>query len=153
MVLHKVLHNTNTAKKQPPNLFQFLNAPQKSRRLPYNISKCPLPKKTSLHHHPPQIIKHPTISTPQISTNQKKGIQFSSTSPHAPPHEPMPPCPVEFSLAWEKLFPFEGTISFDELDRKAAASLEKFRVMSLMHHPSIEDMWKAKDFLLELLGI
>ena len=46
-----------------------------------------------------------------------------------------------------------GTISFDELDRKAAASLEKFRVMSLMHHPSIEDMWKANDFLLDLLGI
>ena len=36
-----------------------------------------------------------------------------------------------------------GTISFDELDRKAAAALEKFRVMSLMHHKSIEHMWKA----------
>eukprot|EP00438_Fugacium_kawagutii_P028219 Skav200388 [mRNA] locus=scaffold2518:469066:471100:- [translate_table: standard] len=36
-----------------------------------------------------------------------------------------------------------STISFDELDRKAAASLEKFRVMSLMHHESIHSMWKA----------
>jgi len=36
-----------------------------------------------------------------------------------------------------------GTISFDELDRKAAAALEKFRVMSLMNHKSIEHMWKV----------
>lgn len=36
-----------------------------------------------------------------------------------------------------------GSISFDELDPKAAASLEKFRVMSLMHHESIQHMWKV----------
>ena len=36
-----------------------------------------------------------------------------------------------------------GSISFDELDPKASAALEKFRVMSLMHHESMEHMWKA----------
>ena len=39
-----------------------------------------------------------------------------------------------------------GTISFDELDRQAAAALEKFRVMSLMNYSSVEHMWKAVFF-------
>lgn len=35
-----------------------------------------------------------------------------------------------------------GSISLEELDPRAAAALEKFRVVSLQHHDSIEHMWK-----------
>jgi len=35
-----------------------------------------------------------------------------------------------------------GSISLEELDPAAAAALEKFRVVGLQHHHSVEDMWK-----------
>ena len=38
-----------------------------------------------------------------------------------------------------------GSISFEELDHHASAALEKFRVLSLLHHRSMRHMWQAQD--------